>query len=706
MNEAGKILNEPTGTISANQFDAVETTRLSDGWYRFARFVWAFLAVIALGVLVSSLPGYVLKINRSLPGHGALPEPSLGYAYLQGINAIVSLASSLLSLYLSLVLFRRKFENPAVMAVSIYLLLYGVVMTGPLENWGFYWLGKYEFAITAQTLLMATPTAAMLVLFPNGRFVPLWSRWILIASLPWSLFAILVPLLPYRHDQITNLVVMTSLWISLLGLGVYSQVHRYRRVSTIEERRQTKWVLYGFALWLAYILLSTYPYLYITSLPPGASQPWWSPVSELTWWLSLNILPVTLTIAITRARLWNIDVVINRTLVYAALTLATMVLYLFVVGALGRLLGVGESSLITFLTAGLIAILFQPLRERLQAWVNRVMYGHRDDPYAVLTSLGQRLENSARLDTILPAMVETIALTLKLPYVAISLTTEEQEAFAAVYGRPPAYPPEEYPLLNQGETIGTLILARRSENEPFNQGEKRLLAALARQVGVAANNVRLTIDLQRSRQRIVTAREEERRRLRRDLHDGLGPQLASQTLTLNAIERLIDRDPDAARRLIQDLKSQSQDAITTIRGLIYDLRPPALDELGLVGALQEGSASHHGTLRVKIEAPEPLPSLPAAVEAAAYHITQEAIVNTIRHAQASRCVVHLEIVEGGLSIQIEDDGHGMPRETQSGVGLQSMHERVSELNGRIQFDAPAGGGTRLRVWLPLPGEER
>jgi signal transduction histidine kinase len=628
----------------------------------------------------------------------------MGYVYLQAINAITSLASSLLSLYLALLLFRRKFENPAVAAVSFYLLLYGIVMTGPLDSWGLYWFEKSQFAIPAQTLIMATPTAALLVLFPNGRFVPKWSRWILIASLPWNLFAILFPAFPYQEDQIVGLLILAFFWVGLLGLGIYTQIYRYTRVSTIEERQQTKWVLYGFGLWLGYILISTYPYIYITSLPPDAPQPWWSPVTEFTWWLSLNILPVTLMIAITRSRLWNIDIVINRTLVYAILTIATMALYILVVGALGNILQVGDSTFIAFLTTGLIAIIFHPLRERLQNWINRLMYGDRNDPYAVLTSLGKQLENSAHIDTTLPAIVKTIAQTLKLPYVAISIVNENDEGLTADFGTLPPYPPEEYPLLNQGESIGTLILAQRSESESFTRAEEHLLADLTRQVGIAAHNVRLTADLQRSRQRIVSAREEERRRLRRDLHDGLGPQLASQTLTLNAIEKLIDRDPENAKELIHGLRAQSQEAITSIRHLIYELRPPTLDELGLVEALKEGSANYRSAVQIEIEGPQALPPLPAAVEVAAYHIVQEAIVNTIRHSRASACHIRLEIINKSLHIELKDNGQGLPDGLQAGVGLRSMRERVNELNGQIEFDSSPGEGTRVYVQLPLPKE--
>jgi signal transduction histidine kinase len=654
-------------------------------------------------MLVTSLPGYALRITSGLPGHGPATAPSMGYVYLQAINTIASLVSAILSLYLSLLLFQSKFENPAVAAISFYLLLYGIVMTGPLEAWGAYWLGGSDFAITVQTLIVATPTLALLVLFPNGRFVPSWSRWILIVSLLWNVIAILNPLVSNQEDGTAGLLILASSWIGLIGLGIYTQIYRYRRVSTLDERQQTKWVLFGFALWFGYMLISTFPFLYITGLPPGAPLPWWSPLTELGWWLSLNIVPVTLAIAITRSRLWNIDLVINRALVYGALTFATMALYIFVVGALGNLLQVGNNAFIAFLTTGLVAVLFQPLRSRLQQWINRLMYGDRDDPVAVLTKLGEQLEHTGSPEDALSSITETVAQTLKLPYVAIELG--ENDEIAASFGIPKAEV-IRLAMLYQAETSGYLVVAQRSPGESFSASERQLLENIAQQAGAAAYNARLTADLLRARQRLVTAREEERRRIRRDLHDGLGPQLASQALTLDAIARLIESDPETAKALLGDLKSQSQEAITGIRQLIYDLRPPALDDLGLVTALQEDFARMEPNgLQIHLHAPEQLPGLPAAVEVAAYRIAQEAVNNVVKHARARNCQVRLEIQNDALSIEIHDDGSGVPPNARSGVGLHSMRERAEELGGRLEIEFSPGGGTQVRAMLPFESSQ-
>jgi signal transduction histidine kinase len=215
--------------------------------------------------------------------------------------------------------------------------------------------------------------------------------------------------------------------------------------------------------------------------------------------------------------------------------------------------------------------------------------------------------------------------------------------------------------------------------------------------------VRLTADLQHSRERLVTAREEERRRIRRDLHDGLGPALASLTLKLDAARNLLARDPATAEALLLELKTQTQTAIADIRRLVYGLRPPALDELGLVSAIREHAARNVSadSLRVSVEAPESLPPLPAAVEVAAYRIALEALTNVARHAQAKNCTVALTIKED-LRLEISDDGVGLPPGHRLGVGLTSMRERAEELGGTCIIERRAASGTRVSATLPLP----
>jgi signal transduction histidine kinase len=364
-----------------------------------------------------------------------------------------------------------------------------------------------------------------------------------------------------------------------------------------------------------------------------------------------------------------------------------------------------NSLLLSLLATGLIAVLFQPIHHRLQRAVNRLAFGDRDDPYKVLSQLGRQLRETAVPEETLPAITATLCQALKLPYAAVALNTAEGERYMAASTGRPAAKSEEWPLYYQGEAVGWLIVSPRSPEEYFTERERLLLADIANQAGAAAYATRMTTALQRSRERLVLAREEERRRIRRDLHDGLGPTLASQTFKLDAALELVEADPQAAAMMLQSLKSQNQSLIADIRQLVHALRPPSLDELGLLAAvrvhLNQMALGSNGPAVTVTAVPNSLPALPAAVEVAAYRIALEGITNVTRHARAQRCELRLEITPAGLLVQISDDGAGLSPDTQPGVGLASMRERAEELGGTFQVTGRAGGGTVVTAVLPL-----
>jgi signal transduction histidine kinase len=413
--------------------------------------------------------------------------------------------------------------------------------------------------------------------------------------------------------------------------------------------------------------------------------------------------------------LWEIDVIIHRTLVYGMLTACVVALYVLVVVGLGALLQTQGNLGLSLLATGLIAVLIQPLHTRLQRAVNHLLYGERDEPYTVISHLGQRLEATLAPEAVLPTIVETVTQALKLPYAAISLKQDGEDVIAAFSGRV-ADELTRLPLVYQGEPIGDLLLAPRARGETFSSADRTLLADLALQAGIAVHTVRLTTDLQRltkelqhSRTELVTAREEERRRLRRDLHDGLGSVLASLNWRAGALRMLLFRDPVAADALVVEQQNTIQAAIGDIRRLVYDLRPPALDELGLIGALRERAAKQSAPaerdsvlgLRVDVVAPDQLPALPAAVEVAAYRIVQEALANVVRHAQAHRCYICLSCENDLLHVEVIDDGIGLPESYRAGVGLLSLRERTAELGGTCKIARMPEGGTCVQACLPL-----
>ena len=350
--------------------------------------------------------------------------------------------------------------------------------------------------------------------------------------------------------------------------------------------------------------------------------------------------------------------------------------------------------------------------------MSRLIYGERDAPSAVTSRLGRRLEATLAPDSVLPTVVETIAQALKLPYVAILMKEGEGFRSAASYGSPTAEP-EALPLVYHREEIGRLVISPRAPGEEFSTGDWSLLEDLARQAEVAVHAVRLTADLQSSRERLVTTREEERRRLRRDLHDGIGPTLTGLALQLHAVRELVRSKPEDAEQTLARLEVRTEETIAEMRRLIYGLRPPALDDLGLIPSIYQQAQSQgmvelstgtetderleHRTV-FSMNAPEKLPPLPAAVEVACYRIVQEALTNVARHAHARTCLLRLSVdrESGVLEVEITDDGVGISGGRVAGVGLSSMRERAEELGGTLTVERGSEGGTLVLARLPLP----
>jgi signal transduction histidine kinase len=305
--------------------------------------------------------------------------------------------------------------------------------------------------------------------------------------------------------------------------------------------------------------------------------------------------------------------------------------------------------------------------------------------------------------------VKTVREALKLPYAAIALPRDPNGfEVVATSGEEPPGDPLVLPLSYGGESVGELLLAPRAPGESFSAADRRLLDGLARHAGVAVHGVRVMADLRRSRERLVLAREEERRRLRRDLHDELAPTLAALGLSAATVGELISTDPKEAAFANEKLQAAIRATVGDVRRLVYDLRPPALDELGLIEAIRE-RASRYGVgdegFRATVEAPDELPPLPAAVEVAAYRIMQEALTNVSRHARASACTVRLACTESpssrAITIEVTDDGVGLPETPEGGVGLHSMRERAAELGGECEIVSSWPSGTRVFARLPF-----
>jgi two-component system NarL family sensor kinase len=639
------------------------------------------------------------------------------------------------------------------LAYSNYAMAEGLALPwGEYAAWFSTWVG-FAGLILAGVFLM--------LLFPNGRLLS--RRWRLVA---WT--AVLGAALTVLADgfypgalathgyvdnplgamgmigqQLTaygslgvSKVLASALLLTSTLAALFSPLVRLRHASR-DARQQLKWFLYAAApaafcltVFLVEVMISNYTtnlmfetmaaFAIRLSVDESAYELFYA--TSYTPALALLLLAVCTCIAILRYNLYDIDILINRTFVYGALSACVVGIYVLTVGGLGTLFQARGNLAVSLLATGVVAVLFQPLRTRLQRTVNRLMYGERDDPYAVISRLGRRLEATIAPETVLPTIAETIAQALKLPYTAILLKEGEGFRSAAAYGSPRAEP-EALPLTYQREEIGRLIIAARAPGEEFSPADRRLLGDLARQAEVAVHAVRLTADLQRSRERLVATREEERRRLRRDLHDGFGPTLASLALGLNAARKLMAGNElrDADEVLVR-LEQETEHTVADVRRLIYGLRPPALDDLGLIAAIRQLAESQgmssapidtrsdeyrENELVFRMDAPEELPPLPAAVEVAAYRINQEALTNVARHARAKTCRVRLSVEEAtdALQLEVTDDGMGISEDRRAGVGLSSMRERAVELGGICDVEPIPTGGTRVLARLPLSAPE-
>ncbi|WP_229263909.1 sensor histidine kinase [Cohnella cholangitidis] len=516
-----------------------------------------------------------------------------------------------------------------------------------------------------------------------------------------------------------------------MGSLIVVQIYRYRKVLDPLERQQTKWAVAGMSAAIAGLLIITI--LHIVRNDFLQSNPQYLFLSEIVLSASMMLLPFTLLFAILRRRLWDIDPIVNRTLVFGMLSLLVATIYIGVVWYIGQIFRSASPWLNSLIATGLVAIVFAPLKEKLQKIVNRLMYGENDDPLAVLARLGRNLENPLSPHDALNVVVRTVREALRLPYSGLELH-QNGETFIVAEDGESQVTPTLFPLIHRGQRLGNLLVSPRSPGEAFSLSDQRFLDMLVRQAGAVVQSAKASIDLhlaaedlKESRERLVLAREEERRRLRRNLHDDLAPRLAALALTASAAESLLQTDPATTRTILVELQTVIRSTVADIRRLVHDLRPPALDELGLIGAIQErihdlsrpmkpAEAGHDSTpvpaasrLQFRLNAPERLPALPAAVEVAAFRIVTEAIVNVVRHAQATLCEVNIRLGRA-LEIEIRDNGRGVKDKREAnpsgGIGLHSMRERAEELGGYCLIEALQPNGTKVLALLPITEDDK
>jgi signal transduction histidine kinase len=576
----------------------------------------------------------------------------------------------------------------------------------PLYVHAYQSVGMVLLAVCLGFILLLTPTGSL----PSPRWR--WWAWVTAAAPVMALLSL--ALLPFEPEPFAwstpNPLAISILegplrllnrltWI-ISGLailvGAWSLVVRFRHARGV-ERQQLRWVVFAGTLTGMTMLAVAAT---ILALVTGIAI---APPILFGWLMAVGValLPLAIGVAILRYRLYDLDYLISRTVVYGLLTAGGVAVYVAVVKLAERLLregvGVGGSLLAT----AVIAIGFAPARDRLQRWVDRRLYGERHDPVRAMVRLGERLRDArgaAPGGDALAGVLQAVCEALRLPAASLRVAG----VAVASFGRS-GTASESIPLEHEGQQVGVLLVGLRAGEKTLGAADRRVLEVLAAPVAVALHAVLLSQELQRARERLVAAREEERRRLRRDLHDGLGPTLTAVTLKADAARSLLETAPDRADALLAELRADAKQAIGDLRRVIYDLRPAALDELGLLGALGEqvDRFARQG-LSISLHTPPALPVLPAAVEVAAYRIITEALTNIARHAQAHQVTVTVAI-DGDLCLGVHDDGTastGNGDGWRPSTGLQSMAERAAEVGGTLQA-GPTPTGGRVRVSLPL-----
>src|SRR5215208_3282365 len=524
----------PASTPSGTTSGPIPVKPLRGRTLVLARGAWLVVAVLALGFFAAGIPSEFVMFHTvcrdtclggqvTQAGSRALRDLGLSLDFYAAYVVVHDIVFAAVYVAVAVIIFWRKSDERMAMLASFALLTFG---TAGLPNTTYALSIEYAslwWPLSLLDFLGAASFGLFLYHFPAGRFVPGWTRWVVFAWIAWQLPAYWFPSWDdFDLDGWPGWLAIT-VWTAFLGTMIYAQIYRYLRVSGAMERQQIKWVVFGISV-AALVYLGI-----VVALSPFAPAPA-TPgmvvnilIAYALVYAAMLLIPLSIGFAILQRHLWNIDFIINRTLVYGALTAGVVALYVLVVGALGQLLQVNGNLIVSLIATGLAAVLFQPLRIRLQRGVNHLMYGERDEPYAVLSRLGQRLEATLSPDVILPTVARTVAEALKLPYVAIEIGHDDGPMETTAIGKP-VEDPVRLPLTYGGETIGQMVLGPRAGGS-FTPADAALLEDLAHQTAIAVHAVtlhreavRLSADLQRSRELLVTAREEERRRLRRDLH--------------------------------------------------------------------------------------------------------------------------------------------------------------------------------------------
>jgi signal transduction histidine kinase len=636
----------------------------------------------------------------------------------------------------------RRPRNPAGWLLGAFAVLF--VLSGLGSDYGFHWLYGHDLSqsLVAPMMLMGAaasqlafmPLITVLLVFPDGHLlsrrwrVAIWLN-ALLAALA-SLVALLDPnIVGDGHRQLPNPIglagahpalmaisdnVVNGGFVVLSAIGLISLGIRYRRADR-DTRQQAKWFGAGVLVLVAAVVVGL-----ITS--PTSS--WTTPIPIAAETIGFTVFPLCLGVAVLKYRLYGIDLVVNRALVYAALAVFITSVYVGIAVGIGTLVGSGGKPNLglSIVATAIVAIGFQPLRERLQRVANRLVYGKRATPYEVLSQFSERVAESYASDDVLHRMARVLAEGTNADLAEVWLRSGDVLQRAAVFPLQPTVPAAVHVnsaaelsipaadravvVRHQGDVLGALTVTKR-RGESLTPIEIKLMDDLAHQAGLVLKNVGLTADLQArlvdlraSRQRLVTAQDDERRRLERNLHDGAQQHLVALKVKLGLAEMLMSRDAEKAKLTIAQLKGDADEALETLRDLARGIYPPLLAEKGLGAALE--SQARKATIPVTVDA-DGIGRYSQDIEAAVYFSVLEALQNVQKYARASAARVHLREEDRALRFEVTDDGTGFDvATTVKGSGLTNMADRVDALGGDVAITSAPGHGTQLRGSLLVP----
>jgi signal transduction histidine kinase/plastocyanin len=663
----------------------------------------------------TNAPRWVATLARGTAEASHVSQP-LGYTILQYLFSVVNVV-------LAIFLIRVRPRDAAARLLAI-----GMIGTAAVFNLQAHTtltvLPSYVKFHDPLHLVSGVSYLMALLVFPDGR-LPRFSEKVL---LKWPLrlfvlFAFLIAgsLLGTLHGNPSGYVAFFGIAIPVAGF--ISQASRYRHAGTIEERQQSKLLMWALGLGFLTAIAFFIGIGILRSLQRTETG-----LVDLrrdafgVFPVLFLIIPITLVVVLLRRRLWDIERVINRTLVYGTLAWIIGILYVGVVVGISHAVGGGDSANLglSIVATALAAVAFEPLRNRLQHIANLLVYGKRATPYEVISHFSDQIAEALDTEEVLPRMAEAAArgVGAKRARVRVALPDGSQETVSWPRGSSQEEFDRVVTVVDNGEPVGEIAVAKPA-GERLTPSEDRLLADLASQAGLAMRNVRLTVelvarlaqisaqaeDLRVSRQRIVTARDAEQRRLEGQIREGAEEQLKAVQSELHRAHELLGQDPEGAAAVLEEVAAASNETLAGLRDLARGVFPPLLADRGLSHALEAQVRKLHSPARLQFDPSVLGNRFTAAAEAAAYFCCVEALVNAGKHAGAAPVSLSVSERGGWLEFVIEDSGQGFdPSRPTDGTGLQRMRDRLEALGGSLQVESVAGRGTRIVGRVPADEE--